>query len=353
MLRAPEKPLLSDRIRPFARAALTQRFDHIRSFVAEELARRESTPPGVLAPSEYWKDYNRFSSYIRTLPDDELERIRYHTWHLTGDKYTFYHFISRRGTRELLEDYESRLPQLDGFRPQEPPGGFGADTQYGKINSGILRYAVVLADLHGAALLSRKGPRRVLELGGGYGGLALMALQFNPELAYTMCDLEESLFVQGVFLTVHLGADRVHPVRTAAELADPRPGHVYLLPQNRADELTRLRFDLAINQQSMQEMTTAQVERYCEILAKCADRFYSCNRKSHGAGVVEQKGLIPDLHDYLAKRFQVVWDSTDHVPALARICLRRKLVRKLVTPIIGKSFLPKGEALLRRFVYKT
>jgi putative sugar O-methyltransferase len=332
---------------------MNSRFDPIRVFVAEELARRDSLPQTVLSPSEYWKDYNRFSSYIRTLPDEELERIRYHTWHLTGDKYTFYHFIGRRGVRELLEDYESRLPQLDGFRPQEPPGGFGADTQYGKINSGVLRYAVVLADLHAAGFLARKGTQRVLELGGGYGGLAMMALQFNPELSYAMCDLEESLFVQGTFLTVHLGPERVHPVRTAEELRDLRPGHVYLLPQNRADELAKVRFDLAINQQSMQEMTSAQVERYCDILAKCAERFYSCNRRSHGAGVVQQKGLIPDLHDFLAKRFEVIWDSTDHVSPLARVCLRRKLVRKLVTPFIGKGFLPKGEALLRRFVYKT
>ncbi|MGQ0654638.1 MAG: putative sugar O-methyltransferase [Betaproteobacteria bacterium] len=332
---------------------MTSRFDHIRAFVREELARREATPAGVLAPSEYWKDYNRFSSYIRALPDEELEHIRYHTWHLTGDKYTFYHFISARGTRELLEDYESRLPQLDGFRPREPAGGFGADTQYGKLNSGILRYAVVLADLHGTGYVPRKGTKRLLELGGGYGGLALMMLQFNPELAYAMCDLEESMFVQAVYLTIHLGKERVHLVRDATALADPRPGHVYLLPQNRADELTKVRFDLAINQQSMQEMTTEQVGRYCDILGKCAEHFYSCNRRSHGAGVVRQKGLVPDLHDYLAKRFKVVWDSTDHVAALARVCLRRKLVRKLVTPFIGKGFLPKGEALLRRFIYKT
>jgi putative sugar O-methyltransferase len=332
---------------------MTSGFDHIRAFVREELARREAVPPGVLAPSEYWKDYNRFSSYIRTLPDEELEHIRYHTWHLTGDKYTFYHFISAKGTRELLEDYESRLPQLDGFRPHEPPGGFGADTQYGKLNSGILRYAVVLADLHTAGFLPRKGTKRVLELNGGYGGLALMMLQFNPELSYTMLDLEESMFVQAVFLTIHLGAERVHLVRRAAELADPKLGHVYLLPQNRADELKKLRFDVAVNQQSMQEMTTEQVARYCDVLSGRAEHFYSCNRRSHGAGVVQQKGLVPDLQDFLAKRFKVVWDSTDHVSPLARLCLRRKLVRKLVTPFIGTSFLPKGEALLRRFVYKT
>jgi hypothetical protein len=146
--------------------------------------------------------------------------------------------------------------------------------------------------------------------------------------------------------------DKVHLTRgEPGDLDALQPGHVYLLPQSRADTLERLRFDLALNQQSMQEMNAPQVARYCEILEKCAARFYSCNRRSHGAGVVASKGLIPDLHAYLAGRFTIVWDSTDHVSPLARVCLRHKPVRKLVCTFIGKGFLPRGEALLRRFVY--
>ena len=327
---------------------MNSRFSPILAFVREEIARRDARPAGVLAPSDYWKDYNAFSSYIRSLPDEELAHIRRHTWHLTGDKYTTYHSISGRKRREIIAQYEAELPRLGDFRPQEPANGIGVDTPYGRLNSGILRYSVVLGDLIASGLLDRQAPRRVLELGGGYGGLALLCLQFNPRIAYVICDLEESLFVQGVFLSQHLGDDKVK----LGEPAEFLPGHVHLVPQTRADALEKLRFDLAINQQSMQEMTTAQVERYCQILEKCAARFYSCNRRSHGAGIVETKGLIPDVHAYLAGRFPVLWDSTDHVSPLARLCLRHKLARKLVTAFIGKSFLPKGEAAFRRFVYR-
>lgn len=327
-------------------------FDHLKEFVAAELAHRQAQPAGVLSPSDYWLDYNRFSSYVRTLPDHELKFIRYHTWHLTGDIYTAYHFISNRLRRQVLADYEELLPQLGGFQPCEPPDGIGVDTSYGRLNSGILRYSLVLADLNTHGFLARTGAKRLLEIGGGYGGLALMCQQFNPETAYVICDLEESLFIQGVFLILHLGTDRVHLVRGEnGDLDNLQPGHVYLLPQTRAAALERLRFDIALNQQSMQEMTRPQVGRYCDLFEKCADRFYSCNRKSHGAGIVESKGLVADLHDYLAGRFRVVWDSTEHISPLARVCLRHKPVRKVVYALIGKSFLPKGEASLLRFVY--
>ena len=113
-----------------------------------------------------------------------------------------------------------------------------------------------------------------------------------------------------------------------------------------------MRFDLAINQQSMQEMTEAQVARYCEILLNCAARFYSCNRNRHGMSIVKDKGLIENLHAYLGARFAVEWDSTDHTTTLVRVSQRHKLVRKLISAVIGKSYLPQGERALRRFVYR-
>ena len=331
---------------------MASRFTRLREFVEQEIEQRKAAPAGPMSPSQYWLDYNQYSSYVRCLPDEELRFIRRHTWHLTGDRYDFYHFISRRAKRDLISLYESLLPQLDGFRPQEPPDGIGVDTPHGRLNSGIVRYAQVLADLLATGLLPRSGTRRVLELGGGFGGLALMCLQWNPSLAYVLCDLEETLFFEGVFLSLHLGDARVHLARQAADLQALEPGHVYLLPQSRAAALEGPRFDVAINQQSMQEMTEAQVERYCQVLAKSAARFYSCNRRSHGAGVVQDKGLIADLHATLARRFPVEWDSTEHVSPLARLCLRNKMARKLITAFIGKSFLPRGEALLSRFVYR-
>ena len=332
---------------------MASRFAHILDFVNAELKHREAAAGDALTPSKYWLDYNQYSAYIRSLPDEELDYIRRHTWHLTGDNYASYLSMTDRMRRKNIAQHAATLPRLDGFLPQEPPRGIGMDSPYGKISSGIMRYSVALADLYSSGHLARKGPRRMLEIGGGYGGLALLCLQFNPEVSYLICDLEESLFVQGVFLSQHLGEDRVKLVRGEnGDVAALQPGHVYLLPQWRAKVLEGMRFDIAINQQSMQEMTLAQVERYCEILAQCADRFYSSNRRSHGSHIVRDKGLIATLHQTLAGRFSVVWDSTDHEPLLARLGLRYKVVRKLLTAFGGERFVPTGEAGLRRFIYQ-
>jgi hypothetical protein len=330
------------------------RFAHIRAFIDAEIARRDAQSAASQSPSDYWKDYNRYSAYVRTLPDEELKSIRHHTWHLTGDRYDVYLSMRSDSLRYLIGLYESSLPRLGGFRPQEPADGLGIDTQYGRLNSGIVRYAVVVADLHSAGQLPRKGPLRFVELGGGYGGLALMCMQFNPDLSYVICDLEETLFFQGVFLSLHLGADKVKLIRgEGGELDNLQPGCVYLLPQSRAAALQSANFDLAINQQSMQEMTEDQVERYCELIAKCADKLYSCNKRQHGSTIVREKGLIKDLHGFLGRRFPILWDSTDDLGVLARLCIRHKWLRKAVTFVIGSSFLPAGEAALRRFIYRT
>ena len=45
-------------------------------------------------------------------------------------------------------------------------------------------------------------------------------------------------------------------------------GVVYLVPQSQAAVLEQYTFDLAINQQSMQEMNQEQVDRYCNLIKK-------------------------------------------------------------------------------------
>lgn len=57
---------------------MASRFTHIREFVEQEIEHRRPGAGGPLAPSQYWLDYNQFSSYVRTLPDGELRFIRRH-----------------------------------------------------------------------------------------------------------------------------------------------------------------------------------------------------------------------------------------------------------------------------------
>ena len=135
-------------------------------------------------------------------------------------------------------------------------------------------------------------------------------MKLNPELTYVVLDLEETMFYQAVHLTNTFGADRVVLCDPGTVPASLDKGKFYLMAQARPEAVKSLRFDLAINQQSMQEMSTPQVEHYCDILAATAERFYSINLPQHGQGVQEDKQIVKDLDGLLIKRFGgAVWDS--------------------------------------------
>jgi putative sugar O-methyltransferase len=288
-------------------------YDHIKSYLAATLEQRQrGNIPQFLQPSVYWQDFSRFTRYVRTLPDEELKFIRYHTWHLTSDQYGFYYFCLGASRRALLEEYEFLIKKLGiATRFEEDNFGIGFDTDQGKISRDLVRYLMVLVDLvkHGAFLAS--GSQTILEIGGGYGGLARLCLTLNPTTAYVILDIEETLFYQAVYLTNTFGTDRV--VLCSPEnvpIPPPKAGHVYLVPQTAYKKLLGSRFDLAINQQSMQEMNQAQVENYCDLLGKSSQRFYSCNISQHNSGVIGRTGIVQELNAYLVRRFPVViWDS--------------------------------------------
>jgi hypothetical protein len=327
-------------------------FQPLREFIAEALAEREREPAdSVKAPSVYWREYSRFSRYIRSLPAEELAYIRYHTWHYTGENYFPYHTPNRKQQARILGEYERLCGELGGFRPHEPETGLGYPTPHGKVSGSILRYGVVLRDLVLCGQLDRTTPRTALEIGGGYGGLAAVLLQYSPQLAYVLCDLEETLFTQGVHLGNQLGPDRVHLVRSAADLGRPAPGHAYLVPQVRSELLAALPCDLVLNQQSMQEMTPDQVAHYAAIIKGLACPFYSCNKAQHSRHLAGPKGLVSQLHDFLRQYFRVLWDSDQRLHPLRRLYLRRRRLRRVLSRLTFTRFEPYGEEGFRRFLY--
>jgi putative sugar O-methyltransferase len=186
-------------------------YRHIKSYLVAALEQRKrGDVPQFLQPSIYWQDFSRFTSYVRTLPDEELKFIRYHTWHLTSDQYGFYYFCLDATRRALLEEYEFLSKKLgSATRLGEDDYGIGFDTDEGKISCDMVRYLMVLVDLvkHGA--FATTGPQTIIEIGGGYGGLARMCVTLNPATAYVLVDIEETLFYQAVYLTNAFGSDRV------------------------------------------------------------------------------------------------------------------------------------------------
>lgn len=268
-------------------------FETIRCYLKNAVTERNAGAP-ELRPSRYWTDFAKNFRYVPDLPDYELRRIRFHTYHVTSDLYLTYYFASNDYVDLLKRGYEffyasGRLPALD-----EGTNGIGVSTNYGRISHDLLRYMGALNDVVEAELLKSHSQQCVLEIGGGYGGLARMHLACNPSIAYVICDLEETMFFSAVYLMNFLGPSKIHMVDAALNSKSLCPGHVYFVPQSRISLLNALRFDYVINQQSFQEMTQAQVERYAKWAAKRANHLYSCNIVDHGR-VADEKALVRDL----------------------------------------------------------
>jgi hypothetical protein len=116
-------------------------------------------------------------------------------------------------------------------------------------------------------------PKRILEIGGGYGEIARLWLANTPAPAesYVIVDIPECLFFAEVALRAEFG-DQV------AYFEGHDPGtKILLVPIPLLGELTRSA-DLVVNTGSMQEMTDEWIDFYTQWLAKYDTRyFYSLN----------------------------------------------------------------------------
>jgi hypothetical protein len=276
-------------------------YQEAKCFVLGALANRESMIVEK-KPSKYWTDFAANFRYVYDLVPDELSRIRYHTYHLTSDIYLTYYFASD-GFKKLLADGYRYFVDSGGLLPiDEGATGIGVETEYGRVSHDLLRYIGVMTDIKKAGLLDHTHPKSVLEIGGGYGGLARAHLYQNPSVRYVICDLEETLFFSAIYLFMHFGDDRVHLVDASLRDDSLEAGHIYIVPQSRMELMDDLQFNYSVSQQSFQEMTQPQVNVYLEWLSKHSDYFYSCNINDHGTLALD-KQLITNLGEQLLEAF--------------------------------------------------
>jgi putative sugar O-methyltransferase len=293
----------------FEQAGLAQLSADLRAFVEEQVELRAQCA-GPELPSAYWADFVAHFAYVFSLPVSELRRIRYHAYHLTSDIYQRYYFASPDYQELLLRGQAYFAERLGGFWLDEGELGIGVDGEHGRVSHDLLRYMGVLVDLHQSGCLTRDSAARVLELGGGYGGLARAVRRFAEASTYVICDLEETLFFSGVHLCNSFGPDSIRLLRSGEDIEALRAGQFGMTGQVHFELLSDTSWDLVINQQSMQEMTEAQVLRYLDFIAARSRRFYSCNLKDHGE-LAKQKGIVSDLDAIFEERFGTpIWVSS-------------------------------------------
>lgn len=190
----------------------------------------------------------------------------------------------------LLALFTALWERIPGYLHLSPPLRFG---EVGWLVRGVLlnldtvAYWERLVLLYEAGLLDRgcptglKAGSRVLEIGGGYGGLAWYLQEAIPNLRYTMVDLPESLIYSATYLNV------LHPRATR------------FLANYQFQELVegQEQFDLIINTLSMSEMTEAQVRVYCEgipNLLASGGVFFEQNQDNTSVGMLNASQIVAE-----------------------------------------------------------
>jgi len=259
-------------------------------------------------PSRYWTDFSSYFDYMGDLSPHSLAKVRLHTYHLTGDNYQTYYFGNRKG---FLDFYGPWLA-TDGLPAEhvlsEPEDGIGFRLDDGRfVSADIARFQRSVATLSRRGILGglkRLGfPPRVIEIGGGYGGLALHLSRILGTCRYILVDLPETLVFSAAYLVRQAPAKRLYLYDPAVSLdAATLAGFDFVLvPDYRLDALTGSEFDLAINVASMQEMRVDQIERYLDFIrTTCRGVFYSCNRDHQN-----RNDELPSLFDLMRARFEL------------------------------------------------
>ncbi|MCU1488174.1 MAG: hypothetical protein JWN67_4920 [Actinomycetia bacterium] len=148
----------------------------------------------------------------------------------------------------LLWAYAERAGDPEAVALPEPELGGPFPVQLrGRLISQDLANSAIEVDAVREALAGAR-PTEILEIGGGYGRFAYVALHLFPEARYTIVDIEPAMTISRWYLTSLFGPDRVRFVHAddAADLVD--------------------RFDLALSISSLQEMTTDQVDGYLRLI---------------------------------------------------------------------------------------
>ncbi|MED5394005.1 MAG: putative sugar O-methyltransferase [Actinomycetota bacterium] len=316
----------------------------IKSRIETILLERSAIENPDSEPSAYWSEYCERLKYLMGLEEQHFSRLRDHTWQITGDIYNRYVPPQANGYRSQLESgFSSLWNELPTtMHLDEPERTFGLEFNDRIVNTDLLRYQRLVAVMYKEGLLGDAAPASttVLEIGGGYGGLAhQVAHCLGDSLArYVIVDLPEVLLFSASYLSIHNGPDDVflydpaNPNSTVDQLRNG-PARFTLVPNFRLDLIDGFPIHLALNIASFQEMTSVQVDNYLSTIASNLDgALISFNRSTNA----EANAELGDLRDLFDRYFR--WQTVE-MPLTPTISIRvrvNRAARALVRRLLGR-----------------
>jgi putative sugar O-methyltransferase len=243
------------------------------------------------SPSAYWDEELAGFEYLLDASPLVIERLRQHTFHVTGLRHYEYRTGSESRRRALAAKLEALIAEAGGVDLLVPEahalGGFGHDISGALYNLDTLKFLEALIALRrGGVLDGLRSPddrRLVWEIGAGWGGFAYQLKCLCPDVTYVIADLPELFLFSGTYLPTVLEGCRVR------YWAGEEPSVLFdgwqeldfiFVPAAALGAIRPPRLDLTLNMVSFQEMTADQVRAYVE-QAWSADSawLYSLNRE--------------------------------------------------------------------------
>jgi hypothetical protein len=222
-------------------------------------------------PSAYWTYELRNFEYMLDASPLVVEKLRQHTFHVTGVR-TYDYRPHRDEARRRFEAKLRMLVALEGealLVPEAPAlGGFGHEIDGAIYNIDTLKFFEALIALERGAVLDelRTGGRKLVwEIGGGWGGFAYQFKTLFPDMTYAIVDLPELFLFSGVYLMTlfpHASVRFHDPAAGGDPFTDWERYDFIFIPAGRLDAMRLPRADLTVNMVSFQEMTTQQVDDY-------------------------------------------------------------------------------------------
>jgi len=145
-------------------------------------------------------------------------------------------------------------------------------------------------------IVAKRGFARVLEIGGGFGALAYQIKKSFPNIAYTICDLPESLFASAAYLSLARPDLGTHIVSETSRSVDALNEFHFMSNAALPVFAGNYTFDLVINTLSMSEMSVLQVCKYGELISQMIGGtgiFFEQNQDNTHLGLINCKAHLP------------------------------------------------------------
>jgi hypothetical protein len=277
----------------------------VKAMVIERDQLERDRPP---QPRSMWKDHVRRFDYLMGLSEEHFASLRLHTYHLDGDNYQAY-FFGDPNLFRCLTGYDGLVKGLDPkwrLSAAETLGEFGYKFDGRVVNLSVVRFQRAVQTLVKEGILTplESEPKRklLLEVGGGYSCLGFHFNEILKKVTYVIVDLPETLLFSASYLSLTLPEARIYVYdgRVESALARPLEYDFILLPNYALPKLKHIRFDLALNMASFQEMAPHELTEYLEYIEAHCGVLYSVNQKRQ-----PKNPCAINVTAEVAKRFQV------------------------------------------------